>query len=316
MNNASTRFRSPLMHQMIRNAQNQQRVGHSHQLTNTGSSSNRSDSSFVLAMAGMSQTDHRLKNNSVSDACTMRLLSSLKISPDKVDKNHSHNSREINKLPQKINETQRTILTRRTISRFEVVHDQIHPRRIINEAIERAVQCAMSAPNHKRTEPFTFKQMFSQTSSSNELVEIAYHVALCHKGEDIAKSKREKWSMVPAFLIAIVNGQPKQLFDCCAITEDKIYLPLDPMMPASERQLEDYASTCAAIQNIMLSLHSEGFGSKWATGPVIRTQAFRRLAGLKNDEVVVGLLMIGLPQHRPKSPKKRRQLHGDVLQEI
>ena len=43
---------------------------------------------------------------------------------------------------------------------------------------------------------------------------------------------------------------------------DDLYdtLPLRP--PETERQLEDYASTCASIQNILLALHSEGLGAK------------------------------------------------------
>ena len=36
------------------------------------------------------------------------------------------------------------------------------------------------------------------------------------------------------------------------------------------RRKEDYAAIACAIQNIMLSLWSEGVGSKWATGSVTR----------------------------------------------
>lgn len=54
-----------------------------------------------------------------------------------------------------------------------------------------------------------------------------------------------------------------------------------------------YAATCAAIQNILLSLHSENIATKWATGPVIQTQAFRNLIHASEYDRIVGLIMIG-----------------------
>ncbi len=80
-------------------------------------------------------------------------------------------------------------------------------------------------------------------------------------------------------------------------------------------QLEDYASTCASIQNLLLSLHSEGYGCKWATGPVIRTRSFRDLLRCRSDEMVVGLIMVGWPRRLP-SLRRRREVEGDVLRDV
>lgn len=76
-----------------------------------------------------------------------------------------------------------------------------------------------------------------------------------------------------------------------------MYEPM-PIIPLdAEREMEDYASTCAAVQNVLLSLHAEKIASKWATGPVIRTRAFRELVGaIHPDDRIVALIMIGLPQ--------------------
>ena len=317
MSNASSRFRTPLMQQIIRSAQHQQRELSS-QACNTGGTLSRGNSSIILAMAGISKGEGGNFSQDTSNLCLRpsfdsyytRRLNSLP-SSKAMGQSLSQLANRVNMTSHELNDIQKAIVTRRTVNRFESSDNEFNSTPIMIGAIERAVQCAMSAPNHKRTEPFTFKQILSSSSSAIELAEIAYHAALRSKGEDVAHAKREKWSKIPAFLVALVNGQPDQNTSC----KDQ-YTPIDIVMPISERQLEDYASTCVAIQNVMLSLHSEGFGSKWATGPIVRTHAFRRLARLKDDELVVGLLMIGWPKQKPNAPRKRRQLKGDVLREI
>ena len=48
---------------------------------------------------------------------------------------------------------------------------------------------------------------------------------------------------------------------------------------------EDYAACCCAVQNLCLSLHSEGIGTKWTSGPVNFDGRFAGAAGLGPDEV-------------------------------
>ena len=54
-----------------------------------------------------------------------------------------------------------------------------------------------------------------------------------------------------------------------------------------------YAAACAAVQNVLLSLHAEHIASKWATGPVIETPAFRELINADPTDRIVALIMIG-----------------------
>ena len=78
----------------------------------------------------------------------------------------------------------------------------------------------------------------------------------------------------------------------------------------------DYASTSASIQNLLLSLHSENLGCKWATGPIIQTRAFRNLIGCDKNDMIVGLIMIGLPKRLPRMRRRRREIDGDVLRDV
>lgn len=59
---------------------------------------------------------------------------------------------------------------------------------------------------------------------------------------------------------------------------------------------------------MLLSLHAEGIGSKWATGPVIRTQAFRDLVQAEPTDRVAALIMIGGKNSTQFSSERERQI--------
>lgn len=80
-----------------------------------------------------------------------------------------------------------------------------------------------------------------------------------------------------------------------------------------------------AVQNLLLSLHAEGIGSKWATGPVVATPAFRELVRAHPTDRVAALVMVGgdtdfgsekeahLTQIRRQ---RRRPVSGDLLTDL
>jgi len=58
---------------------------------------------------------------------------------------------------------------------------------------------------------------------------------------------------------------------------------------------EDYAAVACAIQNLTLSLHSEGVASKWTTGAVTRDPRTYDLAEVDFDtERIEGFLWAGI----------------------
>ena len=225
---------------------------------------------------------------------------------------------------------QQMITSRRTVSNFlhhppTVPADGgIHCQHILSDTIKRGVKCASTAPNHKLSEPTTFHRILSPSTASERLLDICYEVTyqrlLLNKLSGVeacrneALRKREKWAKIPAFIVATVGGMEDQ---CKEEEEQQSQYTESPFTPPHTiRQLEDYASSCASVQNFLLSLHAEGIASKWATGTIIRTHALRDLIGCKKDDMIVGLIMVGWAKRVPRMPRRRRELEGDILKDV
>mmetsp|Transcript_12865 Transcript_12865/g.16803 ORF Transcript_12865/g.16803 Transcript_12865/m.16803 type:complete len:334 (-) Transcript_12865:89-1090(-) len=331
----TARFRSPLLQQLVRNAYSQ-RLGVAESTTSRAglwASTNASASNHLNHgdefgcpsdhNQNSPSTDYDTNSYRTGRNSTLRNLHSIR---NKSNRNVSCNDRGLSTQPLQSNESdadksqlleenslQEIIRTRRSIATFISHHEQgKETLEHIKLSTIRACECAMSAPNHKRTEPLKFKRMIAPSDSTRKLAEIAFEVANETKGVEVARAKRLKWLNIPAFLVVLVKG-PIQHVHCDEGVD--MFKPFPVIMPRTERQLEDYASSCAAVQNSMLSLHSEGIGSKWATGPIIRTPAFRHLVGVEDDEIVTALLMVGVPSKIPKEPRRRYKLN-EILEDI
>jgi hypothetical protein len=125
---------------------------------------------------------------------------------------------------------------------------------MIRDVLNRAVLAGQMAPNHKRTEPFSFVRFVSSSQAAQRLADIAYHITLRKKNssEQVAQRKRDKWLSIPAFLVTIVHENQNQQQagddhhqDDNATNGDKKLDVVDPyevlkyMPPSTDRQLED-----------------------------------------------------------------------------
>ena len=169
--------------------------------------------------------------------------------------------------------TAELIEARRTIHGFK-------PEAPDKVAIEKAIDLARWAPNHRYTEPWRIYQLGPETVAN--MLDIAVQLVEQKRGAEIAVRKRAQWQAVPQWI---------------AVTQT---LSGD----ALERQ-EDYASCACAIQNMQLYLWSAGIGVKWTTGPVTRSPELLELLWADpENEQVVGLLQLGYPVDVPNSPRK------------
>ncbi len=65
------------------------------------------------------------------------------------------------------------------------------------------------------------------------------------------------------------------------------------------RPLPGLQSVAAAIQNMLLAIHSLGYGSCWMTGPLVAQEAFGKLLGFGKEKSIAALLPVGVPDENP-----------------
>ena len=161
------------------------------------------------------------------------------------------------------------------------------PDPVSRETIERLLECAVRAPNHKLTEPWRFAVLTGGAKA--RLAEIRADHRL-RKADDPAseeararadKARRETLES-PAFIVMMVRT-----------SEDDI------------TREEDYAAVMMATANLMIAAQSLGLGTYLKTGGVMRDAALAELIGLPESYRVVGILSVGYPVE-PEAPRRRR----------
>lgn len=143
---------------------------------------------------------------------------------------------------------QSILLSRRTASRLRAVGDSDpeQQQQVLLHALDRAVKCAQMAPNHKRTEPFSFRRFMAGSQTAQQLADISYHVTFRKtESHPNAESKRQKWLDIPAFLVTLLHENQQDVGDNSSQIDPYQALPYMP--PATERQLEDVSTVFDSI---------------------------------------------------------------------
>jgi nitroreductase len=139
--------------------------------------------------------------------------------------------------------------------------------------LELAIQAGLSAPDHHRLRPWQFLQV---RGDARHAFGQALLQALIASGEsDQAQLDRVLAQPLRAPLILVCVVDTKQ----------------HPKVPVVEQVL----SMGAAIQNILLMLHVQGYAGMWRTGPLAESSALKTQLGLKADDEIAGFVYIGTP---------------------
>jgi nitroreductase len=166
------------------------------------------------------------------------------------------------------------------------------PDPVSRETIERLLECAVRAPNHKLTEPWRFAVLTGGAKA--RLAEIRAGHRL-RKADDPSseeararaeKARRETLES-PAFIVVMART-----------SEDDI------------TREEDYAAVMMATANLMTAAQSLGLGTYLKTGGVMRDPALAELIGLPDSYRVVGILSVGYPVEA--EPPRRRRPAGEL----
>jgi len=196
-------------------------------------------------------------------------------------------------------EVQRNIRTRRTINSFAPT---LPPK--WERSLERAISAATYAPNHKRSEPWRFYLLGPKAIAT--VCQLNADIVSSTKGAAAGEKKLARWLQMPGWLVVTcAKGGDDGTAGAGSNMED-------PMGLARE----DYAACCCAVQNLCLSLNSQGMGTKWTTGAVNFETRFAETVGFAPDrEYVVGTIWFGTPLQTPPPPSKKRALE-DVLRRV
>jgi nitroreductase len=172
------------------------------------------------------------------------------------------------------------IIQRTSVQRFR-------PDPVPREIIERLLDCAVRAPNHKLTEPWRFsvltggaRDRFADIRAGHRLKRYADPTS--GDARAAADKVRRESRETPAYLVVMVAQNPDEII-----------------------REEDYAATMMAIANLMTAASSLGLGTSLKTGGVMRDPALQELAGVAENFRVVGIVSLGYPAG-PETPRRRK----------
>lgn len=178
-------------------------------------------------------------------------------------------------------DVQTAIHTRRDIERFA---DACPPR----DLIERLIEAATWAPNHKLTEPWRFHVLAGAGRDAMADAVVDW-LAADGKPEGAQRSARAKLLRAPVILVVTQVGDPEN----------------------ATRDLEDYASCSMAVQNILLAAHAEGLVAHLSTDAMATYDGAKQYLGLAPHDRIVAYLNLGYA--RPEDPPKQGQRSAPIV---
>ena len=157
------------------------------------------------------------------------------------------------------------ILTRRSIAQLALpVPDAA--------VLARVFEAAGSAPDHRLLRPWRYL-----TIEGNALMELGklFYDAMMGANPERAEQEQSKLRQMPLrapmIIVAILKRQ------------DQAKVP----------DWEQWLSLGASVQNLLLTLHAEGFAAMWRTGDLTGLSAVKQGLGLTENEEIGGFIYVG-----------------------
>ena len=168
------------------------------------------------------------------------------------------------------------------------VYHAIHGRRsawkfadrpVDHMAIERMLDAAIWAPNHRLTEPWRFFVLEQGSPERNKAAELAAEFQLERTGDQRRADAARQKVLEPPVVIYVYTVPG----------------------PDDETTKENYASVCIAAHNISLAGAAEGLAVTWETGGATRHPELGATLGADPSWQMTTMLLIGPPGEHPVS---------------
>ena len=186
-------------------------------------------------------------------------------------------------------EVNHAIETRRSIGR--VKQDPV-PR----ELVEKVLESAVHAPNHKITEPWRF-HVFAGKGRGE----------FARARAELARLQAEAEGEEEEFAAGRISRERKKAFRAPVVIAVVSKGGRDEV-----ETLENYAACAAAVQNMQLTAHSLGLATIWRTGPVAYHPYMRDFFGLEENDRIVAYLYLGYPDMSER-PRRREPASAKTI---
>ena len=153
--------------------------------------------------------------------------------------------------------------------------------------IKAAIDCAVTAPDHKKLQPWRF--IVTQGNARHELGRAflaAAEAQAAQEGETLSEKARQKTYNMPLRAPVIITVVTQ-------MQEHKKVPPFEQMLSAG-----------AAVQNLILALKAQGFSTVWRTGLLCNEPAVKAYFGVSADDYVTAFVYTGsspcdMPTRKP-----------------
>lgn len=167
-----------------------------------------------------------------------------------------------------------------------IIKNRVSQKSYTNQKVDRALvlkllDTAVYAPNHKMRQPWRFIVV----DEGKDLLRTRYL-------ETLSEEKKEK----------------------VEITFSKIYkapMIIAFVMPTNldfDIEIEDIQANATVIQNFLLLALEAGLSTHWKTPLFIKTDSFKEVLGVAENELVTGLVMVGYADEKAKSKSRNDAL--------
>jgi nitroreductase len=162
----------------------------------------------------------------------------------------------------------------------------VKPDPVPRELVEKVLESAVHAPNHKITEPWRF-HVFSGKGRGE----------FARARAELARLQAEAEGEEEEFVAGRISRERKKAFRAPVVIAVISGAGRDEV-----ETLENYAACAAAVQNMQLTAHSLGLATIWRTGPVAYHPYMRDFFGLEDGDNIVAYLYLGYPDmgERPR----------------
>ena len=169
------------------------------------------------------------------------------------------------------------VRSRRSIKRFT-------ERGVSRDDIQRMLDAAVLAPNHKLTEPWEFvvlgpaaRRAFGGVLGGRK----ARKIEDAEAGAAVREKVAREHESLPAMIAVVVD-----------VSDD------------AERREEDYAAAWMAIENLCLAAVALGFGTHIKTGAVMEDPAARDVVGVGPGKRIIATVNVGEPAELPSGKQR------------